>query len=854
MKKKVLIIIVLITLTFLLMTACKNEAKVPEANFHDVSFTINQNTSRSVGLSTGISENSVSFSELTNHKMKLECVDGTGYCSLSGATEGFVDWPKSSVTLGYGKWIVKAEGYKNADKYYENADGLTFIVGPKGVSVDDGTTWNTTVSIEETYCSSDPGLFKANLSIAVRNEEGEIVELGSGQYESFMTMWFRSDEESPLNITSAFTISDLASEGTGFVEWINPSSPTIQADTKYVLVAIVDKNSPSTIFGSVAVNVDVLTAGQTYTIGSGEYDCVQFGKYSVNFDEPTYYTIGSIGPAGGFIFYDCDADNVGNDAGPDGLKSSVCGWKFLEAAPNDIYIVDPNDLGAGIRNISEGHIGLVFGTLIDENYKGYDWSDYYINGTTTYNPEDCTKTGIGEGFRNTRLIVDAFGETTRWDHSDTSMATHYAAKECYNYSIAVGDRIVDDWFLPSKDELNLLYKNIIAKGTEGFERDWGIYWSSSESSYCAAWFLSIKNASMNHELKTARYNTRPVRAFSIDCPYGHNFSETIIQQYDCTADEVTRYTCTHCGYSYEYVTRRAKGHTYETEYSGDDTYHWYATTCGHEDAVEKVAHTLINPVLLKETTPSSDGLISMSCKVCSLPIRKEIPASTCIVGPAGGYVFYDCDADNDETNNGAGPDGLKSDTCGWRYLEAAPTDMYLSSYSNYSNPKVGGTVSNYCYFSISGNEETDSKVYSQTSPGLGLGKKNTSNIISILDNAGVTGAYVYSSDGSICLNSSSTNCVERVVNRLTYGGYSDWYLPSITELEMMNTVLVENGIGNFLCNTPYISSTSSYYYYDREYKEYEYYRDEGYFSLLGNFSARKESDCCFRVRPIRRYL
>ena len=77
MKKKVLIIIVLITLTFLLMTACKNEAKVPEANFHDVSFTINQNTSRSVGLSTGISENSVSFSELTNHKMKLECVDGT---------------------------------------------------------------------------------------------------------------------------------------------------------------------------------------------------------------------------------------------------------------------------------------------------------------------------------------------------------------------------------------------------------------------------------------------------------------------------------------------------------------------------------------------------------------------------------------------------------------------------------------------------------------------------------------------------------------------------------------------------------------------------------------------------------
>ena len=103
-------------------------------------------------------------------------------------------------------------------------------------------------------------------------------------------------------------------------------------------------------------------------------------------------------------------------------------------------------------------------------------------------------------------------------------------------------------------------------------------------------------------------------------------------------------------------------------------------------------------------------------------------------------------------------------------------------------------------------------------------------------------------------SANSTYCAERVVTNLTYGGYSDWYLPSIKELEMMNSVLVENGIGNFLCNTPYISSTSSYYYYDREYKEYEYYRDEGYFSLLGNFSAQKESDCYFRVRPVRRYL
>ena len=109
--------------------------------------------------------------------------------------------------------------------------------------------------------------------------------------------------------------------------------------------------------------------------------------------------------------------------------------------------------------------------------------------------------------------------------------------------------------------------------------------------------------------------------------------------------------------------------------------------------------------------------------------------------------------------------------------------MYLSSYRNYSNPRVGGTVSNYCYFSISGNSETDKKVYNGTSMRLGAGKNNTSSILSILNSAGVTGAYIYDSNGAIMWSANSTYCAERVVEKLSFGGYSDWYLPSINELE-----------------------------------------------------------------------
>ncbi len=54
--------------------------------------------------------------------------------------------------------------------------------------------------------------------------------------------------------------------------------------------------------------------------------------------EPGYtgktYEVGKEGPSGGIVFYDVDADN--NSGNADGLKSSVCGWRYLEAAPTNI--------------------------------------------------------------------------------------------------------------------------------------------------------------------------------------------------------------------------------------------------------------------------------------------------------------------------------------------------------------------------------------------------------------------------------------------------------------------------------------------------------------------------------------
>ena len=126
------------------------------------------------------------------------------------------------------------------------------------------------------------------------------------------------------------------------------------------------------------------------------------------------YKIGDTGPAGGLIFYD-----KGNNNG---------GWRYLEAAPEEAE----------------------FSAL---------WS---VHNTQV----DNTQGGIGYGKRNTQLIVEKFRQTSgEWDT---------AAQKA--------DELVlngfDDWFLPSKDELDQMYGNLKRRNMGDFKNE--KYWSSTE--------------------------------------------------------------------------------------------------------------------------------------------------------------------------------------------------------------------------------------------------------------------------------------------------------------------------------------------------------------------------------------
>jgi TolB-like protein len=183
---------------------------------------------------------------------------------------------------------------------------------------------------------------------------------------------------------------------------------------------------------------------------SEEGRVVQSGASSGNSGKE--YKIGDRGPAGGWVFYD------------KGIVSN--GWRYLEAAP------------AGTEFRAEW---------------GTDGKDVAGTGTA-----------VGSGKRNTEIIVEylrRIGESGK------------AAQLCDELTVG-NNNAFDDWFLPSLDELNLMYQNLKQKGLGDFS-DW-FYWSSSKYDTYHSWAQNFSDGGQNprhYYQGDGTRNVRAVRAF-----------------------------------------------------------------------------------------------------------------------------------------------------------------------------------------------------------------------------------------------------------------------------------------------------------------------------------------------------
>ena len=190
--------------------------------------------------------------------------------------------------------------------------------------------------------------------------------------------------------------------------------------------------------------------------------------YTETIESTKVYEIGSTGPAGGIVFYD------------KGYYSDS--WRYLEAAPSDVTD----------GNTTRFVLGF---------YRATDNSDNQKTGTGF---------SIGTGKLNTLMLVETMGNNAYTSYNkDGQKTATYAAKLCADYTL----NSYDDWFLPSRDELNLIYVNLHKAGLGGFAYNDG-YWSSSESANYAgtAYFLYFYGNQEDY-YRDNSLRVRPVRAF-----------------------------------------------------------------------------------------------------------------------------------------------------------------------------------------------------------------------------------------------------------------------------------------------------------------------------------------------------
>jgi TonB-dependent SusC/RagA subfamily outer membrane receptor len=110
-------------------------------------------------------------------------------------------------------------------------------------------------------------------------------------------------------------------------------------------------------------------------------------------------------------------------------------------------------------------------------------------------PEGAASRAVGTGNQNTTDII-------------TGCSTpETAARLCHDLEM----NGYSDWFLPSVNELYLMYTNLYEKGLGDFQRTY--YWSSTQDKF-GAWVVSFYYGSKsNHSRSEADIRTRAVRAF-----------------------------------------------------------------------------------------------------------------------------------------------------------------------------------------------------------------------------------------------------------------------------------------------------------------------------------------------------
>lgn len=232
----------------------------------------------------------------------------------------------------------------------------------------------------------------------------------------------------------------------------------------------------------------------------------------VDCDDNDYY----VNPGATEVMYDGN-DNDCDPSTPDGVDADNDGWSSDVDCNDDDYNVNPGTveiMGNGIDDDCDSSTpdiyaigltgpagGIVFYVTADglngmeaapsDQSSGAVWG---CNG----NVLGATGTAVGTGAQNTQTILATCNEA--------GIAARIATAYTLNgYT---------DWYLPSKDEINLLFsaRNLVG----GFCSDSSCntyYWTSSEYDAQRVWYKMFSVGGQTKWLKTRTYRVRAIRDF-----------------------------------------------------------------------------------------------------------------------------------------------------------------------------------------------------------------------------------------------------------------------------------------------------------------------------------------------------
>lgn len=267
----------------------------------------------------------------------------------------------------------------------------------------------------------------------------------------------------------------------------------------------------------------------------------------------------------------------------------------------------------------------------------------------------------------------------------------------------------------------------------------------------------------------------------------HSWEREIVSRPTCMEKGLVRYSCSHCG---EVVNEELK-----------------------------LSHVWDAGIEIVPATRTTIGRKQYTCQLCGQQktVNSYYEFSIGDTGPAGGYIIYDCDLDNSEGN----PDNLESEECGWRFIEAACSDIRYKD-SNKNSVTINGGYGDGLFvpgvFTASNPKGRFEVVSVPTYNGIGYGKTNTERLCHP------------SSVNSLRGYSYFEVCSVRTNDAVGYGGrtsyyaarvcdileseyetivYDDWCLPSIDELVIMFNCI--GRVGGFVKSESVHYCSSSYY-------------------------------------------